>query len=62
MRASLVTDWLDEFHSYSVFKCISVIGRCVVKMHILAPKISALKMSSKKQNGDFLENGSNDFN
>jgi hypothetical protein len=31
-------------------------------MHILAPKMRALKMVPKKQNGDLLENGSNDFN
>jgi hypothetical protein len=32
-----------------------------VNRNILAPKTGALQMCPKKQNGDFLENGSNDF-
>jgi hypothetical protein len=30
-------------------------------MNITAPKIRALQMGPKTQNGDFLENGFNDF-
>jgi hypothetical protein len=32
-----------------------------MNMNILASKVGALQMGPKKQNGDFLENGSNDF-
>jgi hypothetical protein len=50
------------FYSYSVFDDFSIIGRCLVNMNILAPKIGALQMGPKVQNGDSHENFSYDFN
>jgi hypothetical protein len=32
-----------------------------MNMNITAPKIGTLRMGPKTQNGDLLENGSNDF-
>jgi hypothetical protein len=51
----------DEIYSYSVFKSVSVAGMSPVNMKILACKIGALQIDHKKQHGDFLKNGSNDF-
>jgi hypothetical protein len=36
------------------------IDRCLMSMNILAPKTGTLQMGPQKQNGDFLEKGSND--
>jgi hypothetical protein len=40
----------------------SIIGQCLVNMNILAPKIEALQMGTKQQNGELLENDSNSSN
>jgi hypothetical protein len=58
---SLIPEQLDGFYKYSVFTSLSGIGRCPVNINISAPKIGALQMGLKTQNGDFLENGSNDI-
>jgi hypothetical protein len=42
-----------------VFKSLSIIGQCPLNVNI--PKIVALEMSPQKQNGDFLDNSSYDF-
>jgi hypothetical protein len=34
---------------------LSIIGQCPVNMENLSPKIGALHMGPKKQNGDFLK-------
>jgi hypothetical protein len=44
-----------------LFKSCSIIGRCPVNLNIRARKIGALQMGPKTQNGDFLENDSDDF-
>jgi hypothetical protein len=36
-------------------------GPCSVSLNIPTPKLEALEMDSNTHNGDFLENGSNDF-
>jgi hypothetical protein len=60
MYASLAPEQLDGFYSYSVFSSSSI-GRCPMNVTIPAPKLGALQMGFKTQNGDFLENYSNDF-
>jgi hypothetical protein len=67
MCASPAPERLDGFYSYSVIKNLSVIARCPVNMNlkscmnILAPKNGALSDGLLKQNGDFLENCSENF-
>jgi hypothetical protein len=58
---SLAPEWLDEFYSYSEFNSLSAIGPCPVNMNVLASKTGALQIGVKKQNGDSLENVSNDI-
>jgi hypothetical protein len=59
--ALLLSERLDNFYSYSIFKNLSILGgQCSVNINIPAPKIGAFQMSPKTQNGDFLKNGSND--
>jgi hypothetical protein len=52
---------LEEFCSYAVFKSSLFLDRCLVNMTVLAPKIECLQISPKSQNGNFLENGSYDY-
>jgi hypothetical protein len=54
-------EWLDTFYLYTVLMSLSFIGGCVVNMKILVQKIGALHMGPKKQNSNFLEDGSNHF-
>jgi hypothetical protein len=61
MCALLVSEWFDRFYSYSVYKILSVLGRCPVIMNIPSPKIGALQMDPKNQNGYFLGNVSNNL-
>jgi hypothetical protein len=49
------------FHSHSVLQSLSITDRFPVNMDILSPKMLARQMSPKKQNGDSLENFSNDL-
>lgn len=44
---------LKGFYLYSVFKSLSVTGRCSANMNILGPKIGALHIGPKTKNGDF---------
>jgi hypothetical protein len=46
-------DW-SGFYSHSVLQSLSITDRCPVNMDILSPKMLALQMSPKKQNGDSL--------
>jgi hypothetical protein len=52
---------MDEFYSYLEFKSLPTLGRCSVNLNSPAPKIEILEIGPKTQNGDFLENGSDDF-
>jgi hypothetical protein len=61
MCASLTSELPDEFCSYSVSKIVSVIGQYPVDMNVIAPKTGSLQMNPWRQNIDFLENGSQDF-
>jgi hypothetical protein len=61
MCASLAAEEFDGFYSYSVFKSLLIITQCLVKMNILAQKIGAPKMDSKKQKCEFLENSHNEL-
>jgi hypothetical protein len=47
-------DW-SGFHSHAVLQSLFITDRCLVNMDILSPKISALQMIPKKQNGDLLK-------
>jgi hypothetical protein len=53
-------DW-SGFHSHLVLQSLSITYRCPVNMDILPPKMLALQMSPKKQNGDSLWNVSHDL-
>jgi hypothetical protein len=55
MYLSLTLEQLVGFYSYWLFKSLSIIRWCLVNMNILAPKIGALQLDPKNQNGDFLE-------
>jgi hypothetical protein len=50
----LAPERFNIFCSYWVFKSLSIIGRGPMSMDILSPKIRALEMGSKNQNGNFL--------
>jgi hypothetical protein len=56
MCTSVDPERLDGFYSYSVFESLSIIGRCLLNMNILVPKIRALKMGLEKQDSDFFNN------
>jgi hypothetical protein len=55
--SSLAVEWLDGFYSYSIFKSVSVIGRCQMNMNIQAPKVGVFQMVPETQNGDIIEDG-----
>jgi hypothetical protein len=59
MYSSLAPQRLGEFYAYSLFKSLSITGRCSENMNVLAPKSRILQTAPKTQIGDFLENGSN---
>jgi hypothetical protein len=46
---SLASEWLGRLHSYLV--CI--MDQCLVNLNISAPRIRAIQMVSKTQNGNF---------
>jgi hypothetical protein len=52
--SSLLPEELGRYYSYLVLKSSSTIGQCLVNMENPSPKIGALYMSTKNQNGDFL--------
>jgi hypothetical protein len=54
-------EWLEGVYLYLVFKSLPFLGQCPVNLNIPAPKSGTLQIGPKMQNGDFLENGSNDF-
>jgi hypothetical protein len=56
-----VPEWLDKFYLHLVFKSLSIINWYLMNGNILTSKIRACQMGSKKQNCDFLENGSDYF-
>jgi aromatic ring hydroxylase len=56
---SFTLEQLDEFCSHSAFKSLSFIGRCLVCMNILGPKIGSHEIGHKQQHGDFFENSNN---
>jgi hypothetical protein len=60
---SLTPEWLDAFYECLVLEEFidhsSVIGS--VNINTLTPKIGSLQTGPNKQNGDFLEERSNDF-
>jgi hypothetical protein len=51
----LVPEFMDGFYPYLLFKRVSITGQCPVNMNIQAPKLEALQMGIKT------ENGSNNF-
>jgi hypothetical protein len=59
--ALLAPQRLDGFYSYLELKSLSTVGRCSVNLNSPAPKLETLERGPKTQNGNFLENGSNDF-
>jgi hypothetical protein len=63
MCPSLAPEPLDVFCSYLVLKSLCVIGRFLVNINILSPKIEPTpQRGSRKQNGNFLfVNDYNDF-
>jgi hypothetical protein len=61
MCASLKPERLDRFHSYSVFKNLSVISWCLVNTNIVAPKTGALLSGPETYYFYFPENSCNDF-
>jgi hypothetical protein len=61
MCVSLKPERLDGFDSYSAFKNSSVVSIFAVNTNILAPKLGALEVDPTIQNGDFIENGCNEF-
>jgi hypothetical protein len=61
MCTSLVSERLEGFYFYSVFRSLSILGQCLVNINILAPKIGALHRGLQAQNTDFLKNESNNF-
>jgi hypothetical protein len=52
--------WTDFIH-INYLRVPSAIGRCLMNMNILAPKIGALQMGTKTQNDIFLKTRSNNF-
>jgi hypothetical protein len=56
-----VASVLLDFVFISVLRSLSIRGWCPLNMNILMPKIPALQVGPEKQNGQFLGNGSNDF-
>jgi hypothetical protein len=51
----------DGFYSYSAFNSLPLISRCLVTVNIIALKIGAFHRGLQTQNGNFPENGSNNF-
>lgn len=49
MCASLVPEWLDRFCSYSIFKSLSVLGRCSANLNFPATEKAVLHMGAKIQ-------------
>lgn len=60
-RASLASERLEGFYSYTAFKSLSIIGRFPVNMNIPAAKTGAVLLGPHPQNAGFLENCSSDF-
>jgi hypothetical protein len=52
---------LDRSYQYSIFKCLSIIGRRVVTADILSPNISIYQMGPKIRSCYFIQKVSNDF-
>jgi hypothetical protein len=59
MCASLAPELLDGFYSCSVFKSLSILGRCPVNLNIPYPK-QAISRWAPAKNRDFIENRLND--
>jgi hypothetical protein len=57
----LAPEWSGEFCSYSAFKSLSIIDQRLVNMNVTAPKNFGPSDEPQKQNGYFLERGSNSF-
>jgi hypothetical protein len=47
MGALLAPERLDEFHSCLIFQNVPVIGRCLVDMNNVAPRVGALHKGPK---------------
>jgi hypothetical protein len=58
MYASLERERLDG----SAFQSVPVIGQCPMNRNILDPKTGAVYRTPERKNGDYLENGPNNFN
>jgi hypothetical protein len=50
----MLPEELGRYYSYLVLKSLSTIGQHLMNMENLSPKIGALYMGTKNQNGDFL--------
>jgi hypothetical protein len=61
MYFSLVSEWLNVFYSYLIFKGLSTIGQCPLNVNIPPLEIEANQMGPKIQSDDFLRDGYNDF-
>jgi hypothetical protein len=60
MWASLESEQMDRFHLHWDLMSSSNLGQCPVNKNIWAPEREALEMGSKTQNGDLIQNVSND--
>jgi hypothetical protein len=59
--ASLDHEWLDEFDHIWYLKSLSITSWCLMNVYSLDQKTGALHIGPYKQNGDLLEEGSDDF-
>jgi hypothetical protein len=48
--ASLASERLEGFYSYSLFKSLSIVGRYPMNINILAPKIGVIQVGPETQN------------
>jgi hypothetical protein len=55
----MTSEQLGKYYSYSVFKSLSIIGRCPVNTNIPIKKIITLQMGPRIQNGNSVKNSCN---
>jgi hypothetical protein len=60
MHLFIAPKQLAGFYSYSIFISVTIIGRWLVNVNILASKTDAFHSNPQRQN-DFLENDCNGF-
>jgi hypothetical protein len=61
MCPSQVPEWLDGFYSYSHFKSCICYRSVPGEYELSSSKLGTLQMSPRTRNGDFLENGPDEF-